>query len=203
MTIFRRICDAFHIKPYKEQEDMKTYVITLSQHFPATHSRKGQPTFFKQQLLNALNMGKKGSGQYAVPHSGSADDRLGRKLHTIRANYPLWKERFDQIARGEACLSIRQWTGKPYASKQVEIARLTIEDGIGLQRIKYGETQTSLRIYKNWYVPQADGMLRMLNEREVANHDGLSEQDWVEWFNNPAYDKREYFAIIHFTKFRY
>ena len=203
MTIFRRICDAFHIKPYKEQEDMKTYVITLSQTFPATHSRKGQPTFFKQQLLNALNMGKKGSGQYAVPHSGSADDRLGRKLHTIRANYPLWKERFDQIARGEACLSIRQWTGKPYASKQVEIARLTIEDGIGLQRIKYGETQTSLRTYKNWYVPQANGMLRMLNEREVANHDGLSKEDWVEWFNNPAYDKREYFAIIHFTKFRY
>jgi hypothetical protein len=203
MTIFRRICDAFHIKPYKEQEDMKTYVITLSQTFPATHSRKGQPTFFKQQLLNALNIGKKGSGQYAVPHSGSADDRLGRKLHTIRANYPLWKERFDQIARGEACLSIRQWTGKPYASKQVEIARLTIEDGIGLQRIKYGETQTRLRTYRNWFVTQANGLLRVLSEREVANHDGLSEQDWVEWFNNPAYDKREYFAIIHFTKFRY
>lgn len=91
MTIFRRICDAFNIKPYKEQEDMKTYVITLSQTFPATHSRKGQLTYFRQQLLNALNIGKKGSAVY-VPHSGSSDDRLGYKFHTIRANYPLWKE---------------------------------------------------------------------------------------------------------------
>lgn len=181
---------------------MKTYVITLSQTFPATHSRKGQLTYFKQQLLNALNIGKKGSAQY-VPHSGSSDDRLGYKFHTIRANYPLWKERFDQIERGEACLSVRQWMGKPYASKQVEIARLTIEDGIGLQRIKYGETRTSLRTYKNWYVTEAGGMLRMLDEREIANHDGLSKEDWVEWFNNPAYNKREYFAVIHFTSFRY
>lgn len=82
---------------------MKTYYLTLSQVFPATHARAGQPTGFRENLFKT-------------------------KLHTIRANYEFWKNRFEQIEKGEACLSIRQWTGKPYRSKQVEIARLTRED---------------------------------------------------------------------------
>lgn len=176
---------------------MKTYVLTLSQRFPAKHPKAGHKTYFKTKLVKA------GIIPFDYHEYTIVPDGPQYKFHTIRANYPLWKKRFEQINRGEACLSIRQWTGKPYASKQVEIARLTIEDGIGLQQIKYGETQTRLRTYRNWFVTQANGLLRVLSEREVANHDGLSEADWVEWFNNPAYDKREYFAIIHFTKFRY
>ena len=109
-------------KYHKEQEDMKTYVLTLSQKFPVTHSKAGLPTLFKHKLMAALNK----DGEWNNP-----------KLHTIRANYPLWRERFNQIARGEACLSVRQWTGKPYCSKQVEIARLTAEDGIGVERLVF------------------------------------------------------------------
>ena len=39
------------------------------------------------------------------------------KLHTIRANYPLWEKRIKDIQEGHAVLSVRQWSGKPYRSK--------------------------------------------------------------------------------------
>ena len=165
---------------------MKTYVITLSQNFPATHPRKGHPTFFKHQLINALKMDKEDVPIYGVPHRGMPNERLGRKLHTIRANYPLWAKRFEQINRGEACLSIRQWTGKPYASKQVEIARLTKEDGIGIQRLDLKETD----------------YISMIHHSKIfANNDGLSRREWIDWFKD--YDLSQPMAIIHFTKFRY
>jgi len=118
------------------------------------------------------------------------------KLHTIRANYDLWAKRFQKIAAGEACLSIRQWVGKPYGkgSTQREIARLTREDGIGIQK---------LRVEKLW------GCDRLLIGRlgyevasiDLANNDGLSLNDWREWFK--GYDLTKPMAIIHFTPFRY
>lgn len=39
-------------------------------------------------------------------------------------------------------------------------------------------------------------------DREIlANNDGLSKEDWQEWFR--GYDLSKPMAIIHFTKFRY
>ena len=168
-------------KYHNEQEDMKTYVLTLSRNFPATHSKAGQPTFFKDKM------------HAAITHN----DEYWNKLHTIRANYPLWRERFNQIARGEACLSVRQWTGKPYCSKQVEIARLTAEDGIGLEVLRI-DKDGSLSAQQDPY-----GWYTHVSASRVAQNDGLSLEDWCEWFANPAYDKTQPLAIIHFTKFRY
>ena len=161
---------------------MKTYVLTLSRNFPVTHSKAGLPTLFKHKLMAALNK----DGEWNNP-----------KLHTIRANYPLWRERFNQIARGEACLSVRQWTGKPYCSKQVEIARLTAEDGIGLEVLRI-DKDGSLSAQQDPY-----GWYTHVSASRVAQNDGLSLEDWCEWFANPAYDKTQPLAIIHFTKFRY
>lgn len=78
---------------------MKTYVLTLSKVFPKTHKRAGEPTDF--ELL-------------------FKDNNYFDKIHTIRANYPLWKQRISEIQAGRAVLSVRQWTGNPYRSKQVE-----------------------------------------------------------------------------------
>ena len=176
---------------------MKTYVLTLSQHFPATHPRKGQPTFFKHQLINALKMDKEDVPIYGVPHRGMPNERLGRKLHTIRANHPLWAKRFEQINRGEACLSIRQWTGKPYASKQVEIARLTKEDGIGLQKLLFPRDRDGVHSLSLFYIECA----KDTTSEVLANNDGLSVPDWRDWFR--TYDLDQPMAIIHFTNFRY
>lgn len=156
---------------------MKTYVLTLSQVFPATHPRKGEPTNFKVSLLNALYI-----------HNPNAPI----KEHTIRGNYELWRKRFEEIDAGNACLSIREWSGKPYQSKQVEIARLTKADGINLQKLTLKPSLNCCgTVPGEWHqhgVP----------EDTLAKNDGLSYEDWKAWFKNSDFSKP--FALIHFTK---
>lgn len=146
---------------------MKTYVITLSRNFLAYHKRAGEETHFKEKFLS------------------------GEKIHTIRANCPLWEKRIKEVQEERAILSIRQWTGKPYRSKQVEIATLTAENGVGLQRLEF----TDCRLRFPYVGSEWTSMV------SLAKNDGLSLNDWVGWFG--GYDLSEPMAIIHFTKFRY
>ncbi len=149
---------------------MKTYVLMLSKEFPATHPRKGEPTGFREAFRK-------------------------NKLHTIRANYPLWKKRIAEVQRGEAVLSVRQWSGKPYCSKQETIATLTAQDGVGLQQL------TELDTSAYCFYPCVRIEKRNIDKLLVAQNDGLSLEDWLDWFK--AYDKTKNLAIIHFTPFRY
>ena len=160
---------------------MKTYVITLSQRFPARHPRKGEPTDFDKKVLNAVWEAHRCTTQYID---------FPPKLHTIRANYLLWKKRFKQIEAGKAILSVRQWTGKPYCSKQRVICNLTASDGIGLQKMEFTKNPS-----RSWVA----GMV--YDNDIIAYHDGLSLQDWTAWFK--SYDLTKPLAIIHFTNFRY
>ncbi len=163
---------------------MITYYLTLSQVFPSTHSRAGEPTDFE-----------------AAFHSGQPLPKERtfckfKKLHTIRANYDFWAKRFEKIAAGEAVLSIRQWVGKPYGkgSTQREIARLTREDGIGLQQLRFTVDMDCQR------VALING-ITLPSLRVLANNDGLSLEDWNDWFS--GYDCSKPMAIIHFTNYRY
>lgn len=126
---------------------MKKYVITLSQVFPVTHCRNGEPTGFKGKFLTAI---------------------------------------------GKAEFCIRQWSGKPYRSKQVEIAVLTKEDGIGIQRMTVAGCATIHPIFVDTHSVSAE---------TLARNDGLSLPDWRNWFSR--YDLTEPLAVIQFTKFRY
>ena len=145
---------------------MKTYVLMLSKEFPATHPLKGEPTGFREAFRK-------------------------NKLHTIRANYQLWKKRIAEVQRGEAVLSVRQWSGRPYISKQETIATLTADDGVGIQKLTFFSGRI---IYPTVgkYQPSV---------KEIAHHDGLWPTEWVFWFKN--YDLSKPLAIIHFTNFRY
>ena len=82
----------------------------LSKTFPKGHLHAGEQTFFKEKLGIS-------------------------KLHTIRANYSLWEQRIAEIQAGKGVLSIRQWVGEPYKSKQVEITQLTANEGVGIQKL--------------------------------------------------------------------
>lgn len=117
---------------------MKTYVITLSKVFPQIHPERGKKTHFSTKFQNARMCAKCKETKQGLCMVECAV--YGTKLHTIRANYYLWAARFEQIAAGEACLSVRQWSGAPYRSKQVEIARLACKDGIGLQMLSFAPT---------------------------------------------------------------
>lgn len=124
--------------------------------------------------------------------TGFRENLRKTKIHTIRANYEFWRKRFEKINAGEAVLSIRQWVGKPYGkgSTQQELCRLSHEDGIGIERLMF--SKILLLPHVN-YKPVSIGNL--------ANNDGLSLDDWKEWFKH--YDLKKPLAVIHFTKFRY
>ena len=150
--------------------DMKTYVLMLSKAFPAQHPRKGEPTGFREAFRKT-------------------------KLHTIRDNYRLWAKRIAEVQRGEAVLSVRQWSGKPYCSKQETIATLTAQDGVGLQKLTELDTQAYC------FYPCVRIEKRNIDKALVAKNDGLLLEDWRRWFRN--YDLTKPLAIIHFTSFRY
>ena len=132
--------------------------------------------------------------------------KVWMKLHTIRGNYELWSKRFEQIEAGNAALSIRCWSGKPYHSKQTEIVKLTKEDGIGLQkayidRLQYigrNDMNLSPRVVRDYWQTEDP----IIDGETMAKNDGLSSlRDWMPFFN--GHNISNPLAIIHFTKFRY
>lgn len=178
---------------------MKTYVIMLSKQFPVGHPRAGAPTFFCVKFLLAIGcpyceIEQDLSGENISSCNSCWNATKEPKLHTIRANFPAWQKRIAEVQSGAACLSIRQWSGKPYRSKQLEIARLTASDGIGVQLLDLSGKAFPVVI---------DGVPHTEPEivQSIAANDGLSLEDWENWFK--CCDKSKPLAIIHFTKFRY
>lgn len=167
---------ALNIASVSKSAFVKTYVLTVSRYFPTTHKRKGERTFFQERIHEAL---------WPV----TEPPILGKKIHTVRANYPLWEERIKNIQDGNAILSVRYWSGKPYNSKQIEFLQLDKDSGVGIQKL---EDPT------NFVFALIDG--KIINWDEIAKNDGLSFDDFCEWFKvrkpNPM-------AIIHFTHYRY
>lgn len=143
---------------------MKTYVLTISKNFPLTHPRKGQPTEFIEKIVS------------------------GHKIHTIRENVELWTNRAKEVNEGRAIISIRQWSGKPYRSKQVEVGQYT---SIGVQTIEL----TLLGYF-------IDTVESEVSTKVLAAFDGLSFEDFKAWFKG-AWKINEPKVIIHFTDFRY
>lgn len=142
---------------------MKTYVLILAKTFPKGHPRAGQPTYFKEKFLH------------------------GNKFHTLRGNCDRWGIILTQVCNGEAELSIRQWRGVPYHSKQEVIKNLNFYDGVGYEIIN----MTTLNKHERL-------------KREIAMNDGMALKDWEAWFNKELHSKTAVYRIlIHFTTIRY
>lgn len=167
---------------------MKTFVITLSKAFMIGHPKDGMPTGFEDAVKDK------------------------RKIHTLRCNFPFWEKRIREIQDGQALLSIRQWTGKPYRSKQREIAQLTAEDGMGLQKVIISRSEweeyDNLRHFCYWAT--IDG--KEVELEDIARNDGFTDcHDFIAWFDHALNEQQPdeegwrhlEFAIIHFTPFRY
>jgi hypothetical protein len=142
----------------------KIVVLMVSRMFPSYHKNKGELTRFEQKI------------------------RDKNKIHTIRANYEKWKRKIDQIKNGEAVLSIREWQGVPYHSKQNYLFYYNQEDALEVSKLTKDE---------NGYL--INDTIRV-SEEELAKNDGLTLDEFQEWFKVfPS----EPMAIIHFTGFRY
>nr|WP_311460810.1 hypothetical protein [uncultured Prevotella sp.] len=151
---------------------MKKYIITLSKVFLKQHIRAGEETGFKDSFLK------------------------GKKVHTIRANYNLWEARIKEVQEGKAVLSIRQWSGLPYRSKQDEITELSNEDGVGIQKLIFNKDSNGEFFLEDFDI---DG--KYIDFDKLAANDGLLTEDWYRWFKK--YDLSKPMAVIHFTSFRY
>ena len=151
-------------KHLKVAGDKKIFVLMISRVFPSYHKRKDELTYFEQKI------------------------RDKNKIHTIRANYEKWKRKIDQVRNGEAVLSIREWQGVPYHSKQNYLFYYNQEDAIDVSKLTKDE---------NGYL--INDTIRV-SEEELAKNDGLTLDEFQEWFKVfPS----EPMAIIHFTGFRY
>lgn len=176
---------------------MKVFVLMISKTFMATHPRKGQPTHFKEKIFHGQNANP---GVLVITnrrdvHASDISD--GGKLHTIRLNYNRWKMISDKVNSGEAILSLRQWTDKPYRSPQVEILQLT---KMQVQKIRIHHCDTV--VGEGPVLTAAilgDNSITPLNVTQVALNDGFSDPyDFYNWF------KKDFDGcIIHFTSFKY
>lgn len=116
------------------------------------------------------------------------------KIHTIRYNAKnVWDGRYKDIVSGKKYLSIREWTGRPYNSEQKEIAQLP---KIGLQHVTM--TYSSEDAYPEIWIDN-----KKVSIHEVAKNDGLSVEDFVEWFFGNNKENVFEGVVIHFTGFRY
>ena len=118
------------------------------------------------------------------------------KIHTVRMDDKgLWTKRCDEINSGKKILSIREWTGRPYNSEQQEIKKL---DQIGLQHITM--TYSSVDALPQCWIDN-----KRVPIEDIANNDGLSVEDFVDYFFGKCGCKSNVFegVVIHFTSFRY
>lgn len=151
-------------------------VITFSRQFPAKHPRAGEPTFFAEKIVRSLGL----HNQYISEQKHTCLNDFSMALdepkhHTIRAG-SRWKVG-DQF-------SPRIWSGKPYASKQIEIA-------------------PPITIVKIWRF-EAFSELFLLNGKpfdvtssDIPENDGLSTDDFLNWFDiHPKKDGTHFIGQI-------
>lgn len=148
-------------------------VLTFSTKFPAYHPRKGEPTFFVEKIFKSLFLMKSVPPELVDSYNFEImnDDSVVPKHHTIRAGNR-WKvgDKF----------SPRVWSGKPYQSKQIIIA-----SDIEVKKvwsIWYDEN--------GWWI---NGNSFYALER-LAQNDGLSLTDFLDWFNIHPKKKGETFT---------
>jgi len=141
-------------------------VLTFSRVFPAYHPRKGEPTFFVEKIWAGLQLPEPPEEKY-LPFISLDVLNVDAKGHTIRSGNR-WKvgDKF----------SPRVWSGKPYASKQIEFA-------------------PPIEVKKVWdfkFIPKPwiDESSIEISGRKIeapefnllAMNDGLSTHDLLYWF---------------------
>lgn len=117
----------------------------------------------------------------------------GNKIHTIRDNSQWWLKKIISIQSEQMYLSLRKWIGKPYYTGQIEFEK---KYNVGWQPIVmiYTANDDFPRVW-------IDG--NEVSVHDIAKNDGLSTEDFVEWFFGKSKSNVYAGCIIHFTDFRY
>ena len=158
-------------------------VITVSQKFPSSHPKAGQPTHFVEKIWSSLGGVK---DEYRSPWENYQDFKksilwsyrmYGDKHHTVRLGRR-WKT-------GDMA-SIRVWGNDinhktnrsgPYHSKQIIIA----------PDVEVTVTNIVIDCTGNYFHPTKptiiQDMFTLISSGELAQNDGLSLDDFKAWFN--------------------
>ncbi len=158
-------------------------VIIFSRQFPKYHPKAGEPTHFIEQILNTvfprndngiINLDELNKQIRPYVNDLFLIDGLLKKWHTIR-NGTNWKvgDKF----------SPRIWSGKPYASKQIQFApdieikkvwdfEIIHSDGTGDYDKGIWILIDNIVISDYWV-------------NVLAKNDGLETDDLIAWFNKP------------------
>lgn len=119
----------------------------------------------------------------------------GEKRHTIRHSYEFWKKRIDEINAGRAILSVRQWSGRPYNSKQKEIKQFK-QGEVSYQSVAITGQASDVGIQ------QESGGYKLLSNKKIktlAENDGVTLKQFQSFFKRGVLNG----IIIHFSKTRY
>ena len=160
--------------------------ITFSRTFPAYHPKAGQPTFFVEGILTQLGINRTThdyllwlkinnpeiSELFLSDFYDSLSENIEQKSHTIRAHK-------NPLKVGEF-INPKCWADKPY-NKTKE----------GFWQIKFAP---DIQIKKTWNFSKdilsgefyLDGFDATTHLEMIAKNDGLSLQDFKDWFNKPV-----------------
>ena len=149
-------------------------VITFSRTFPAYHPKAGQPTYFVEKFYNSL-FSRNNLMDY--PKGLEINESiLEMKNHTIRAG-ERWK-------KGEY-FSPRVWSGKPYNTPQIILAKDTLITDVYDFEIKKAymelplDYDTDVIINHRFFHTDSDII------KVVAKNDGLTLAELLQWFKYP------------------
>ena len=156
-------------------------VITFSRNFQKSHPKAGEPTHFVDKIWKWYYDECAGDVRDLLWYNEQYDNIFGvdemknihnfnPKLHTIRGG-----ERFNV---GD-WFSPRIWTGKPYSSKQLEIAPLIqVKQVFPINVLVQNFGKLGLQA-----VISINGK-DFTNIDLLARNDGLSQQDFLSWFES-------------------
>lgn len=163
-------------------------VITFSRVFPAYHPRAGQPTYFVEQIYNCQNAVIDNVEFIATVERQDLEQLnpeikytslIGDFLSSLRNRSGFTDKKYHTIRAGKRFeagdyFSPRVWSGKPYNSKQITIA-----------------PDTEIRYVWDFEITP-DGIILLDGNtvgyhpckriEVVAKNDGLSRQDFEDWF---------------------
>jgi hypothetical protein len=146
-----------------------TKVITFSRVFPKSHPDFGKPTEFKDKIQ--LGLGKAS----LVNLSRKYQKLPAPKFHTIRKGHR-WKvgDKF----------SPREWSDKPYCSKQNVLG-----DDLEITKIWKFAVDLEYDFSLSWWISDEDSnheKMKLIDRYqliEIARNDGLTLSQFINWFS--------------------
>lgn len=148
----------------------------------------------KKVIVTLCRVFPKGHRKAGEATDFEAKVKDGRKIHTIRYNgNDVWAKRYKDIKEGRKYLSLRQWTGRPYNSEQREIAKV---EKIWMQKV-------TMTYSSEDSLPQVwiDGKPQDIET--VSKNDGMTVEEFVEWFFGNSKENIFEGVVIQFTDFKY